>query len=105
MLPAGPSLRRSRLEPEALREPIACGRPATKMPFNLEGAYTKTPCYGLPVGAVPETVSSGADLSEAQLDALVEFISARIKGKGSITKRECGAYYGDPGDARCDDYR
>ena len=105
MLPAGPSLRRSRLETDALKETIACGRPGTKMPLNLDGAYTKTPCYGMPVGAAPDTVSPGASLSEAQLNALVEFIAMRIKGKGSITKRECAAYYGDPNDPKCDDYR
>ena len=48
--PEGPNLRRSRLDRDLMLETIACGRPGTEMPFNLEGAYTEIECYGIPVG-------------------------------------------------------
>src|SRR5687767_14429602 len=51
--PAGPSLRRTRLERDALVETVSCGRPGTGMPAMLIGAYTSVPCYGLPVSARP----------------------------------------------------
>src|SRR6266436_3587753 len=41
--PAGPSLRKSRLDRADLAETISCGRPGTPMPAWLERAYTERP--------------------------------------------------------------
>src|ERR1700755_3043842 len=46
--PAGPSLRKTRLDRAALVEAISCGLPGTAMPSWLEDAYTKRACYGFP---------------------------------------------------------
>src|ERR1700704_2774929 len=51
--PAGPSLRDTRLDRTGLAETIGCGRPGTKMPAWLDGAYTQSRCYGLPKGPAP----------------------------------------------------
>ncbi len=39
--PAGPSLRKTRLDRAALAETISCGLPGTQMPAWLDGAYTR----------------------------------------------------------------
>ena len=48
--PAGPSLRKTRLDRAALIEAISCGLPGTQMPSWLDGAYTQRTCYGFPPG-------------------------------------------------------
>jgi mono/diheme cytochrome c family protein len=52
--PAGPSLRKTRLDRAALATTISCGLPGTEMPAWLDGAYTQIPCYGLPAGPRPK---------------------------------------------------
>jgi hypothetical protein len=104
--PAGPSLRRTRMSKEDLRETIACGRPGTEMPANLEGAYVRVPCFGLPLGPPPPGTTAGVAMPAAQLDAMVEYLLARVVGKSpNITKAECAAYHGRPDHPDCDNYR
>jgi len=82
--PAGPSLRTTRLDRASLAETIACGLPGTPMPAWLDGAYTERPCYGFPLGPAPD----GADgvvltpvLSDADIQALVDYLMAKFIGK------------------------
>jgi mono/diheme cytochrome c family protein len=92
--PAGPSLRATRLDRASLRETIACGRPGTAMPYNLKGAYTEAACWGLPIGGVPERTQGGAELSAAQIDAMVEFLVANVVGQTRITRQNCAVFFG-----------
>jgi hypothetical protein len=104
--PAGPSLRRSRLAKDDLRETIACGRPGTEMPANLAGAYVTVSCFGFPLGAPPPGTMGGVALPAVQLDALVEYLLARVVGKSNtITKAECAAYHGRADHPECENYR
>jgi mono/diheme cytochrome c family protein len=102
--PAGPSLRVTRLDREALKETIACGRPQTGMPYHLASAYTRVPCFGIS-GAVPAGTREGASLTVVEIDALVAYLSERIVGKGAITRQECGLYFGAPDHPLCRQYR
>jgi mono/diheme cytochrome c family protein len=85
--PAGPSLRTTRLDRTALAETIACGLPGTPMPAWLDGAYTKRPCYGFPVGPAPDGAAGAAGvvltpvLSDADIEALVDYLTAKFIGK------------------------
>ncbi len=92
--PVGPNLRRTRLERDLLWETAACGRPGTEMPFNLDGAYRETACFGLPLSDPPAEVSGGARLTAEQLDALVDFLYAYVVGVTQITGEACSVFYG-----------
>ena len=90
--PAGPSLRRTRLEREQLAATIACGRPGTDMPLNLKGAYTEVACYGLPLGAPPAEVKGKGFLSAEEISTLVDFLVANVVGKTRITRDNCALF-------------
>ena len=51
------------LDRDSLKEPIACGRPGSKMLFFLKGAYTATRCWGL--GAI----LNGANFNRSTLSS------------------------------------
>jgi mono/diheme cytochrome c family protein len=105
--PEGPSLRKTALDAAALRETIRCGRPGSKMPLFLAGAYTETSCWGLPKQAeVPNEVSGSGSLTADSIDAMVEYLMARVVGKSeTITKAECVAYFGNPNHPACAAYQ
>jgi hypothetical protein len=103
--PAGPNLRRTKLDHDQLVETISCGRPSTPMPFNLKGAYTEISCYGLPLGPAPEGTTSGASMTADQINALVDFLVAEVVGKTKITKQNCALFAGGNEDApECQQY-
>jgi mono/diheme cytochrome c family protein len=78
--PAGPSLRKTRLDRAALVEAISCGLPGTAMPSWLDGAYTKRDCYGFPLGPAPAEITATPVLSAAEIEALVDFLAAKFIG-------------------------
>lgn len=102
--PAGPSLRRSQLDPETMHLVISCGLPGTKMPYNLQGAYVTEECYGI-VDGEPAEVTPGAALTRQEIDDLVAYIGARQQGQRRITKDQCTEYYGDENAPECAAYR
>jgi mono/diheme cytochrome c family protein len=78
--PAGPSLRKTRLDRAALVETISCGLPGTAMPSWLDDAYTKRACYGFPLGPPPAEITATPVLSAAEIEALVDFLGAKFIG-------------------------
>lgn len=92
--PAGPNLRRTKLERDQLIETIACGRPGADMPYNLAGAYTEIACYDLPLGEAPEEVANGPGFTAGEIEALVDFLVANVVGVTKITRENCGAFFG-----------
>jgi mono/diheme cytochrome c family protein len=79
--PAGPSLRATQLNRALLSDAIRCGRPGTQMPAWLDGAYTTVSCYGLPTGAPPAGLELTPVLSSDEIEALVDYLMAKIVGK------------------------
>jgi mono/diheme cytochrome c family protein len=79
--PAGPSLRKTRLDRTGLTETISCGLPGTEMPAWLDGAYTQRPCYGFPTGPAPDGTVLTPVLGAAEIEALVDYLTARIVGR------------------------
>jgi mono/diheme cytochrome c family protein len=79
--PAGPSLRKTRLDRAALATTISCGLPGTEMPAWLDGAYTQTPCYGFPAGPAPADITLTPVLGADEIAALVDYLMAKIVGK------------------------
>ena len=78
--PAGPSLRKTRLDRAALVEAISCGLPGTAMPSWLDDAYTKRGCYGFPPGPPPAEITATPVLSAGEIEALVDFLAAKFIG-------------------------
>ena len=78
--PAGPSLQKTRLDRAALAETISCGLPGTQMPSWLDGAYTKRSCYGFPLGPAPAEITLTPVLSAGEIEALVDYLMAKIVG-------------------------
>jgi mono/diheme cytochrome c family protein len=79
--PAGPSLRTTQLNRTMLVDTIGCGRPGTQMPAWLDGAYTGISCYGLPKGPPPAGLELTPVLSGDEIDALVNYMMAKMVGK------------------------
>jgi mono/diheme cytochrome c family protein len=79
--PAGPSLRKTRLDRAALVETVSCGLPGTQMPAWLDGAYTKRSCYGFPTGPAPAEITATPVLSAGEVEALVDYLTVKIVGK------------------------
>jgi mono/diheme cytochrome c family protein len=79
--PAGPSLRKTKLDRAALAETISCGRPGTPMPAWLDGAYTERPCSGLPKGPAPRGVVLTPVLDADEIQALLDYLMAKIVGQ------------------------
>jgi mono/diheme cytochrome c family protein len=76
--PAGPSLRKTRLDRAALIEAVSCGFPGTQMPGWLDGAYTQRSCYGFPSGPAPDGTTLTPVLSANEIEALVDYLLAKI---------------------------
>src|SRR5882672_2057681 len=79
--PAGPSLRKTRLDRAALIEAVSCGLPGTQMPGWLDGAYTQRSCYGFPPGPAPDGTTLTPVLSANEVEALVDYLLAKIVGR------------------------
>jgi mono/diheme cytochrome c family protein len=79
--PAGPSLRTTQLNRVLLVDTIRCGRPGTQMPAWLDGAYAEISCYGLPKGPPPAGLELTPVLSADEVDALVDYMMAKMVGK------------------------
>lgn len=97
-MPDGADLRESKLEREFVIEIIKCGRPGTQMPAFDKFAYSDGRCYGLkqadlrsPEMRMPDPP---ATLQGREIDALADFLFAKVIGKGPMTRQKCIEYWG-----------
>jgi mono/diheme cytochrome c family protein len=103
--PIGADLRTTRLDAEALRQTITCGRPGTGMPSFDEGAYVVRGCYGQRPGSRPGNLQpTPRMLSQEEIDDVIGYLQARIVGHGTVTREECLAYHDGQDDA-CEDFK
>jgi len=100
-----PSLRKTELTRDQIRETIQCGRPGTPMPHFDRFAYTDKRCYDLTAADLGDRVPerSPVTLQTYEIDALADYVTARIKGAGPVTREECAAFFGTAG-SHCDKY-
>ncbi len=101
--PPGANLRKTSLDKLQLMQIVRCGRPGTGMPYFDKSAYADDRCYG----ASAQTLGSlapqpGVALRANEIDAIVEYVLAQVKGRGKITKAECAAYFASP--AGCESF-
>ncbi len=91
------SLRKTELTRQQIIETVSCGRPGTGMPFHLRGAYESQPCYGLTRAQISDSMPPEAAgfLRPGEVEAVVDYVIAHVKGKGEPTYDECIAFFGN----------
>ena len=92
------SLRETALDRELLIEVIACGRPATRMPYHARGAFKTVDCYG---GSTLADFGRGAPpkaaklLRNRQIEAVADYLIAKLQGQGEATFAQCVEFWGE----------
>ena len=100
------SLRKTELTREQIIETVRCGRPGTGMPFFVRGSYDTTKCYEMTRQDVADRMPPEANvfLRPNEIEAVADYVLARVKGKGEPTYDECIAFFGD-GSRVCNIYK
>ena len=101
----GLSLRETELTREDLIEVVQCGRPGTRMPHHDGFAYRDDRCYGSTGRELGRDTPDRADtvIQKREIAAVVEYLLARVVGRGPITVEECEEYF-RPGATACQQY-
>ncbi len=100
------TLRRSQLGHDQLIMVVSCGIPGTAMPHFDEDAYTDTRCYGMTeadLGDRTPTLPPSTTLPKRDIEALVDYLLAKVIGHGPVTRAECQDAFGESARS-CDDY-
>lgn len=101
------NLRRSQLDRESLITVISCGVPGTPMPHFDEQAYGDTRCYGMSeadIGSRKPPYPPSVTLHRREIEALADYLRAKVIGRGPITREECLEYFGERARTSCGDY-
>lgn len=97
-MPDGANLRESVLDRETLILIIKCGRPGTGMPPFDKFAYSDGRCYGLKQADVRSPKlrmpDPPATLQAREIDAIADFMFAKIIGQGPMDRAKCIDYWG-----------
>jgi mono/diheme cytochrome c family protein len=95
--PPGANLRKTSLDKLQIMQIVRCGRPGTGMPYYDKSAYADDRCYGASAQMLGSLAPQpGVALRANEIDAIVEYVLAQVKGRGKITKAECAAYFASP---------
>jgi len=100
-----PSLRETQLTRDQIRETIQCGRPGTPMPHFDRFAYTDKRCYDMTAADLGnlEAIRAETTLQPFEVDAVADYVAAKIKGAGPVTRAECTEFFGKT-EVECDKY-
>jgi Cytochrome C oxidase, cbb3-type, subunit III len=105
-MPDGANLRESVLDRETLILLIKCGRPGSGMPAFDKFAYSDGRCYGLKQADLKSSnlqmPDPPATLQAREVDAIADFMLAKIVGKGPMNRAKCIDYWGSDVEA-CSD--
>jgi hypothetical protein len=98
-LPDGANLRETALDRDALILTIKCGRPGRGMPAFDKFAYSDGRCYGMKLADLQKDGLTMADpaapLQPREIEAVVDFLAAKVIGQGSMTRAKCIAFWGE----------
>ena len=85
---------------------IQCGRPGTEMPHFHPFAYTDKRCYGMTAKDLGDNVPEPAEhpLQPFQIDAVADYVAAKLKGAGPVTRAECLGFLGPEAQIECAKY-
>lgn len=100
-----PSLRDTQLTRDQIRMVIQCGRPGTPMPYFDRFAYTDKRCYDMTEQELGDQMPDRAKttLQASEIDALADYVAAKVKGAGPVTLAQCLDYFGGGGSS-CEMY-
>jgi hypothetical protein len=102
------NLREAKLTREQLIEVISCGRPGAAMPRFDDQAYAEKRCYGgvteAALGQDLPPLPPGSLLQRREIEALIDFLQAKIINRGPITREECLEALGDRAARSCAQY-
>src|SRR5262245_18545669 len=97
-MPDGANLRESKLERTDLITVIECGRPGSEMPAFDRFGYSDGRCYGLKQADLRARGLTMPDppatLVPSEVDTLVDFLFAKVIGKGSMNHAKCIEFWG-----------
>ncbi len=97
-MPDGANLRETRLDRAALIMTIKCGLPGTGMPPFDKFAYSDGRCYGLKQADLAKAGQRMSDppatLQNREIDFIVDFLFAKIIGKGPMDHAKCIEFWG-----------
>ena len=99
-MPDGSNLRETRLDRARLVTTIKCGRPGTGMPAFDKFAYSDGRCYGMKQADLKSPMPDpAATFQPREIDLVVDFLIAKVVGKGPMTRAKCIEYWGSDVDA------
>jgi hypothetical protein len=97
-MPDGANLRQSALDREVLILLVKCGRPGSAMPAFDKFAYSDGRCYGLKQADLRaknlQMPDPPATLQPREIEAIADFMFAKIIGKGPMDRAKCIDYWG-----------
>jgi mono/diheme cytochrome c family protein len=100
------NLRKSQLQRDQLIMVIGCGIPGTAMPHFDQDAYTDTRCYGqteADLGARTPSYPPTTTIAPREIEAVADYLLAKVIGRGPITREECREVFGERGRS-CETY-
>ena len=102
-MPDGANLRTTRLDRDRLIAAIKCGRPGKGMPAFDRLAYSDGRCYNMKDADLKrlglQLPDPPATLQPREIDRLVDFLFAKVIGKGPMDRAACIEYWGSDVDA------
>jgi hypothetical protein len=97
-MPDGANLRERQLDRETLLTIIKCGRPGTGMPAFDRLAYSDGRCFGLKTADLRSRQLTMPDppdtLALNEMNLIVDFLLAKVVGKGPLDRAKCAEYWG-----------
>ena len=103
--PKGANLRETVMDAEALYVAVQCGLPGTSMPAFDRFAYRDDRCYGMTADQIGDMKPPPGEVNliSRELNALVDYLMAKVVGRGEPTEEECVEFFG-PNNNRCKDF-
>jgi len=102
-MPDGANLRDTKLNRAGLVTTIKCGRLNSQMPAFDKFAYSDGRCYGkkeADLKAYPTRMPDPpATLQQREIDLIVDFLIAKVVGKGPMDRAKCVEFWGSETDA------
>jgi len=102
-MPDGANLRTSRLNRDNLITAIKCGRPGKNMPAFDRLAYSDGRCYNMKDADLKrqglQLFDPAATLQPREIQMVVDFLLAKVVGKGPMDHAKCVEFWGSDVDA------
>lgn len=107
-MPDGANLRETTLERDGILEVMRCGRPGLGMPAFERNPYSDGRCYGMKMADIKAAelnlTDPAATLTAREMDDVIEFLYAKVIGKGTMDRQKCIEFWGTEA-AVCKEYK